>query len=337
MPRLRRFALTSALLLAASAAHADDAPPRDGTLMSLQAESPAIWLADDRVFGPAGTEFLSACAAGRGCAPVVSHQACEPPACPGHGWVLRVTEQVADVPDWPTDVEGYQRALSALTDAPRLASLGLQEHPDAARWRRETRDERRRHEQSVRWVSRHRDGDRLELSLGGAVATLGETPGTWVGATLAADYVFLHRARDSDERDLGVTVADVLVGDQIGASLRVHFLYRLDDTQEAEWITAVGISDAIQNRYETSAVRLPTFSGTLAPELGVILRADRDPTWYIAWDAPFSFLIHHDVAIDVAPRVMLIDDWIGPPEDAPEDASDPVEVIVMVGAGLRLP
>jgi len=81
---------------------------------------------------------------------------------------------------------------------------------------------------------------------------------------------------------------------------------------------------------------MPSLVSLIAPEVGVILRPDLDPTWYVAFDAPFSFLIHHDVAIDITPRVFVVDDWIPPPADAP-DGDDPAEVILMLSAGLRLP
>jgi len=338
-PHVLSFLLFSTLSLSASAQAQDDADhPRVGSLMSLSGQQAAVWVAGDRIFTTVGGDFLSACAPGRGCAPIVDSEACTTPECPGDGRVLRVAESMADVSDWPTDPEGYHRELQEIRADARGASLGLVEHPDYSRYNREHRDERRRHEESPRWISRHRErGDRLEVSLHGGVATLLETPGTWAGGTFALDYVFLEDADESAEVNEGYTLINALLGDQMGVSLRAHFLYRTDTAQEAEWITAIGLSDTLQNRYAQSVVRMPSLIGTIAPEFGVILRSDRDPTWYIAWDAPFSFLVHHDVAIDIAPRVFLVDDWIPLPPDAPDTADDPVELIFMVGAGLRLP
>lgn len=337
-PRTRALLLSCLCLLAASPlrASAQDGAARIGRLMSLTAEQPAVWLGPDRVFGRAGADVISACA--ERCAPVVSQESCAPPACPASGTVYRVEAPVARVSGWPTDVGGYTRELDALRADSRVAAMGLSGHPDEGAWRDARREDEARRAQDPRWVTEHRErGDRLELSIGAAVATLVETPGSWVGGTVAADWIFLHRARDSDERDAGESLVDALVGDQIGASLRAHFLYRADGGQEAEWIAAVGIGDALYNRYARSVLRLPTFSSIVAPELGVILRSDRDATWYIAWDAPVSILLDHDVALDITPRFFIVDDWIPLPTDAPEDATDPAELIFSIGIGLRLP
>ncbi len=127
------------------------------------------------------------------------------------------------------------------------------------------------------------------------------------------------------------------MGDLLGAEVRAHFLYRADTVQEAEWITAVGISPVFSNRAGESIVRVPTYIGTVLPELGVIFRADRDPTWYAAWELPFSFLLDHDVAFDLVGRFFVVDEWIELPNDAPEDSEDPAELIFMLNAGFRLP
>lgn len=337
-PRTRAALLVCLCLLVASPlpASAQGGAARVGRLMSLTAEAPAVWLGPDRVFGPAGAEVISACASR--CAPIVSHTACAPLACPASGAVYRVATPVARVSDWPTDVGGYTRELDALRADGRVAALGLSGHPDERAWREARREDEARRAEGPRWVTEHRErGDRLELSIGAAVATLLETPGSWVGGTMAADWIFLHRARDSDERDSDDSLIDAMVGDQIGASLRAHFLHRVDGGQEAEWIAAVGVGDAFYNRYERSVLRLPSFSSIVAPELGVILRSDRDATWYIAWDAPVSILLDHDVALDITPRLFIVDDWIPLPTDAPEDADDPAELIFSIGVGLRLP
>ncbi len=157
-----------------------------------------------------------------------------------------------------------------------------------------------------------------------------------MGGTASFSYVFLLEDDDSDEDGADDVIQNIFFGDTLGADLRVHFLHRVDAAQEAQWITAVGIAPALYNRFEHSVVRLPTFFGTAIPELGIILRADRAPTWYAAWSAPFSFLLTHDLALDVAARLFLVDDWIPKPDDE-EDASDPVEVIGQLSIGLRLP
>ncbi len=327
----------------AAPAAAEDAPRR-GRLMSIAGESAGVWLSGDRVFGPNGA-FLSACAPGHGCAPVVATEACAAPACPGSGSVYRVDRSIARVGDWPTDVEAYEREREVLAADPAIAALGIvTPHPDHAAWqsRRADRDralerERRRHAEPVRWVSDHReDGERWELALSGAVATLTETPGTWLGGTASLGLVYYVDADDAEDEE-DEFIMNFFMGDVVGAELRAHFLYRADTDQEAEWITAVGVAPVMANRAGDTVVRVPTYVGTVLPELGVILRPDRGATWYAAWELPFSFLVDHDLAIDVAARFFVIDEWVEPPADAPEDAEDPAEIILMLGAGFRLP
>jgi len=311
--------------------------------MSLQGESIGVWLSSDLVFSTGAAAPLSACASG-GCAPIVSSEACAPPACPGTGFVHRVGRSIADVSDWPSDVDGYQREHEQLLADPVFAGFGLSNHPDYAEWqRRHQREERarrreeRRHEEDVRWVSRHReDGERFELSLNGDVATLTETPGTYLGATAGVGLLYYADANDAEDEEDDF-VLNFFVGDTVGLEMRAHFLYRVDTAQEAEWIAAVGLSSVFANRFSESIVRIPTYIGTALPEVGLMLRSDRSPTWYVAWDVPFSFLVDHDLAIDLNARVFVVDEWIELPSDAPEGTEDPAEVILMLSAGFRLP
>lgn len=269
---------------------------------------------------------------------MVDSEGCAVPTCPGSGMVYRVDRGLASVDDWPSDIEGFHRARERLQADPTLAGLPLGEHPDFADWERARRDEERRRGADVRWVSRHReDADRLELSFGGTVGTLAQTPGTYLGATAAADWVFLIDAGDARDNDEEEAMLNFLFGDTLGAGLRAHFLYRADSAQAAEWITAVGVSATLLNRFEQSVLRLPTYLGTVLPEVGAVFRSDRAPTWYIAWDLPFSVLLDHDLALDIVARVFLVDDWIELPDDAPPDAEDTVETILTLGVGFRLP
>ena len=313
--------------------------------MTLESDGRGVWVSPRRVWVPAGAP-VSACAAGRGCLPVTEPTSCAPPECPGSGTVFTVGSDAAAVSDFPTDHDGYQREIELLRADPSLGPIAgyLVDHPDHARREEERRrneendrEEHARHEEDVRWVSRHRHGDRFEIGLSGTLATLAEQGGSYAGATASFGLYFQLEANESDESREDPTVMNIFFGDTFGADLRVHFLHRLDDSQAAQWITAIGVAPVLFNRFERSVVRLPTYWGTVFPEFGVILRADRDPTWYVSWEVPFSFLVHHDLAIDVAARVFIVDDWESLPPDAPDDADDPVETILMLSAGFRLP
>jgi hypothetical protein len=315
--------------------------------MGLGAEGAGIWVSPRRLWLPTlgdTSSLLSVCAQGRGCVPIASQETCAPPSCPGGGPVLVADRDLAPVGDFPRDREGYSRELESIRASPQYAAVHpyLVEHPDhyahlenVRRSEEAAARERSRHSESTRWTSPYRDGDRLELSLSASVASLVEADGTYWGGTAGAAYVFLLDANDADDQgDEGIF--NLLFGDTLGGELRVHFLYRVDTQQEAEWITAIGFSPLLVNRFEQSIVRLPTLMGTVMPEVGLILRADRDPTWYVGWSLPFSLLVGHDVAFDIAARIFLVDEWI---ELAPEDESteDPAEAIVMLSAGFRMP
>ena len=339
----------AALGLAPGLAAAQDedptASPRLGTALGLAGESPAVWIAPDRAWVPSTTAYLSACAPGRSCAPVVSRDACAPPACPGRGVALTVAEGAAPVGDLPTDHDGYQRELEALRADPRSAPIrgSLSDHPDHADHERDARRqresderERRRRAEDPRWVSRYRDGDRWEAGASATVATLARGHGTWVGATASLGLGFQLRANDADEGDEEETFFNALIGDTFGLALRVHVLNRVDAQDQAgRWIGAVGLGPLVANRYERSVVRLPTVVGVAIPEVGAILRGDEDVQLYAAWSLPFSFLLTHEMALDVTARMMLVDGWGELPADAPEGESPPSELIFGLSAGLR--
>lgn len=319
-------------------------PARAGRLMSVTASAPGVWVASDRIFAPGSGSYLSACGP-RGCAPIESTESCAPPECPASGTVHRVGRGLADVSDWPTDHDGYQRALEALRAEPELAPIQgyLRPHPEHGEHRereeRERRDrerDERYHEEDVRWASRYRDGDRLELSLSADLATLADAGGSYAGGTASVAYVWLLDHHDAEE-DGGGGLPTFLYGDVFGAELRVHALHRLDDGQSARWIAAVGIGPMLENRFEDSVVRMPSLMGSFVPEFGAILRPDRDVTWYAAWEVPVSLMLDHDVALDLTARFFVIDEWIELPDDAPENADDPAELMITLSAGVRLP
>lgn len=313
--------------------------------MSVTSQSPGVWLASDRIWSPSAETFLSACGPD-GCAPVLDREACAAPECPGGGFVNRVAQGLADVPGWPTDYDGYRNASTALRNEPSLAALSAHfvPHPEHDERSRAAADrdeadelERRRHEESVRWVSRHREGDRVELALSADLATLADAGGSYAGGTASLGYVYLMHHRDAREDGGSGWMPTLLFGDVLGAELRVHALARLDEGQAARWMVAVGARPVLANRFEDSVLRMPSYWDLFMPEFGVIARDDMDTTWYVAWETPFSILLDHDVALDIAARVYVVDEWIELPADAPDEAEDPAEVILSLSVGMRLP
>ncbi|MBZ0118008.1 MAG: hypothetical protein K8H88_13480 [Sandaracinaceae bacterium] len=312
--------------------------------MSLTAESPAIWIGPRTAWVPSGVEPISACTRSR-CAPVVDTSACDAPACPGYGARVTVAIDIASVGGWPTDYGGFTAERDALIADSSLAGIhgSLSSHPDSSRVHeareraaQANRLERERRAESVRWVSQHRHGDRWELGLGMVLGTLVEEDGSYLGPSGSIGLVHLLQRRHADESDDDETMMNILTGDTLGAELRVRALFRMDDAQAAHWIVSVGMAPIFENRFERSVARVPSFLGSVVPEAGVILREDRAPTWYIGWDLPFSFLIDHDIAVDLRAEILLVDDWIPKPAGMP-DADDPAELIFGLHAGLRLP
>jgi hypothetical protein len=338
--RLGWFALVSLLSIPALA------DERAGRGLWLRGEIAGVWVGPRRMWVPAtGEEVLSVCGPRGGCAPVVSQDACAVPACPGDGTVLMVERDVASVGDYPQDYDGYRRELQTLREDPALTSIHghLRDHPDhgrreGERARREHSEarERSRRQESVRWVSTYRDHDRLELSFTADAATMFENGGSFLGGTATGAFVFLSDADESDDSDDDDGLFNLLVGDQIGAELRVHFLHRADGGASAEWATMVGIGPALANRFERSVLRLPTIVGTIIPEVGVALRADRDPTWYAAWSFPVSVMITHDLAFDAIVRAFWMEDWEQERTNEDGTTSDPAEGIVSISLGLRI-
>ncbi len=329
--------------VAVPVAHADSA--RAGRAMWLTGETPGVWIGPRALWTPSiGIDPLSACASGRGCVPIALHRSCVWPECPGDGVVHVVSAGAAPVSAFPQDYGGYQREIEELRADPRLAQIAayFRDHPQhsaqlAAQQRAEEarRLEEQRHSESVRWVSQYRRGDRWELSLQGSLATLAQAGGSYAGGTATLSFVLMVDDDEADEHDEESSIMGAFFGDTFGGELRVHALARIDGGQEAQWITAVGLGPALANRYEHSVVRLPSFFGMALPEFGAIFRSDRAPTWYVGWSAPVSLLLTHDVALDLTPRVLVIDDWI--PKPSPDAEDDPVEAIFMLSVGLRLP
>jgi hypothetical protein len=342
---MRFLAALAFASLLSSVAVARAESPRAGRAMWLRGESPGVWVGPRALWTPStGHDPLSACASGHACVPITEHRSCTVPECPGDGFVHTVATDVARVGAFPQDYGGYQHEIEELRADTRLSSIAgnFRDHPQhaeqlAARQRAEEaqRREEERHRESVRWVSDYRRGDRWELSLQGSLATLAQIGGSFAGGTAGLSFVFLEESDDADEHDEESSVLGALFGDTLGAELRVSALARIDGGQEAQWFASVGIAPMFVNRYEHTVVRLPSFIGTIAPEIGAIFRSDRDPTWYVGWSAPVSFLLTHDVALDVTPRLLLVDDWI--PKPSPDSDDDPAEVVVMLSAGLRLP
>lgn len=269
---------------------------RAARLLSIDSEVVGILIADDRVWYPSAVSALSACAGSR-CAPVVrtEEQSCAAPRCPGSGNVLVLAHSIAEVGDFPSGREDYQRVISELAADPGLASVAafFQGHPEPPPGPTyfDTNDE------DVRWE--------LSAAGGGAYLVEGGAP---VGlVSLSGGFRFRWDSHRGDD-----DVLAILWGNSLGFDLRVHMLFGVPLQSDATTTAVlVGIAPATAYALRHDVIRMPTAYSFVVPEVGVAIREDRSPTWYVAWQLPLAVLVDEHVAFEARANLMMIGDWPG--------------------------
>jgi len=310
--RLLLPALALALVSFAPRAAAQ-ASPRAARALSLVGDAVGVVVTHDRVFlADPSVQALSVCAGNR-CAPVRTSESCAAPRCPGSGVLLTLEAPISDVSDFPTDRDGFNRAVDALRSDPALAAIAwaFTAHPDPmpppagpVRWITPSRVER------FGW----------ELAAYGIGGVLGATGVGFAGAEVSGGFRFTWDPRGSDDDFLAL-----LFGDVLGLDLRVRALDLMPTQSASSWSVTVGLAPAMGYGTRSDAIRLPTFYSCLLPEVGVALRESRDATWYLGWSLPVTFLLDEHLGIEARASVLIVDDWI---------AGDDVEAIASFGLGL---
>jgi hypothetical protein len=311
--RLVLSVVTLALLSAPLSASAQ-APARVGRVLSLLAgDAVGVLVSRDRVFvADAGVQALSVCAGSR-CAPVASVESCVVPRCPGSGMLLSLAAPIADVSDLPTDRDGFNRAMNELRAEPGLApiawSFGV--HPDP----------QPSPPQPPRWITPQRLANvAWEIGAYGLGGVLGNTGVAFTGGEVSGGFRFTWDPRGDDDEFLAI-----LLGDTLGADIRVRTLALLPVQGGSTWSVTLGLAPAMGYVTHDEVFRLPTFYSCLLPEVGVALREGYDAAWYAGWSLPITFLLAEHIGIEARASVMLVDDWI---------KGDDVEAIVSFGLGL---
>ncbi|MDQ3033204.1 MAG: hypothetical protein M3Y87_12365 [Myxococcota bacterium] len=294
-------------LVRPSGASAQAAHPRAARALLLMESAPVVLVAPDRAWLSAAVtgEPLSICGGDR-CRPVRAIEACEPPRCPGHGRVAITEGQVADVPDFPTGYDDYERERAALSAEPTLAALApyLAPHPRPPSYSR------------VAWSTNGREELRWELdtSLGAAYWTHSDLGA--IDWRISGGFRFV--TGEDDEGALGFFIPASL-----GFDVRVMLLGSGLDQPGWDTTFAIGAAPSISFVLEDT-VRLPGFLALIVPEVGVIVSAERPAALYLGWQVPVDVLVDEHLALSARASLMMIDDWV---------EGDGVEAIVSLRLG----
>ncbi len=135
----------------------------------------------------------------------------------------------------------------------------------------------------------------------------------FAGGTLEAAVTFDLGRRAADGRR--APALNGVVGDHYALTARGHVFARLDRGGDARWAVAVGGQLAAANALLGDNVRIPSLLGLVSPEVGAVFRSDRDPGLYLAWHAPFAFLLEDWLALELRASFFVIEGWRADPED----------------------
>ena len=283
-------------------------PRRARALHVLASPTTAVMIAPDRAWlaGASGEAPLSVCA-GERCAPVRSTEACEAPRCPGSGRMVVLDRRIADVSDYPTDRDGMNREAAVMAQDAVLGQLSgwivYQQEPPRT--------------PPPEWG----EGVRWELAAGVGASYLAHT-GVGTGElTISGGARFHIDWGTSDDDDF----FGVLMGDWLGADLRVHVLPHLRGQTFDEYAVAVGVGPVFSSTPDDEIVRLPSVWGVLIPEVGLIASGGRDVALYMQWSAAVAVLLDEHAAVEARASFMMIDDWV---------EGDPVEGILGLSVAL---
>jgi hypothetical protein len=296
------LAVLAAIVLAGAAtAEAQEAHPRRAFLRYLQqADVAVVLVAEDRAWSWAAdtSRAIALCSPGGSCRPIVERAVCGTPECPGSGGMVRADGPVADVEEYPRDLEDWTAETDALGRDPLLTPLMSYRagHPDA-------------NAEPIHWITEEREGFSFEL---GAHGILGAASG--LGGVVGADVSLGLRfvTEEDDSYDLDQTdddLIDSLVGDYFGIDLRLHVMRGLD-TQDESSIVAVGVAPFAWNAVGAGRLRLPSYLQTVLIEMGGIGGAGKPAAFYFGWNLPMSVMVSDRVAFDARASLYIIDGWL---------------------------
>ncbi len=289
-------------------------PRRAHVMYLLSAQAPAVMVAPDRAWIAEPSEAPLTLCAGNRCQPVREVTTCSAPACPGAGWLVIARERVADVSDYPSGRDEFNRERASLSADPALAPLApsMTPHPDPGPGpRRPPRFVRGAHD----WIA-------FELGAQGGIGALTST-GTPIGALSVTGGVRITPGTDDEALDL-------IYGTSYGVDARVTLLPGLPSAAQAtprpeDLGVLIGIAPQLAYAVPGEPIRLPSLVGWMLPELGLALRTDgMAPAFYAQWSASIAALVDEHVGFEGRASVAIIDEWI---------AGDDVEAVIALSAG----
>ena len=306
-----RFALALGLLLASNSAIAQASThPRVASVRSLQTDEPAVLIDARSVWIQALPEdALALCTASR-CAPIERVESCAAPRCPGAGVLVRATENIADVGEFPRDYAGFNAECSALSSVPELASLmGFQNgHPNPPG-------------PPLDFVLGHNEAH-FELGFDGGYVGSFDRP---LGGGMTSVTFGIRSQVDGDDFD------SAYIGNQVSMDLALHTWLSPSASANGVDVPMVlaGFRPSLANALRRTPLRIPTVVSPLIPEVGMAIRPDvARVDFYIAFGLEASLLLARELGIRLrATGTMTI------------NADDPnqVEGLGLVSAGFFFP
>lgn len=147
-----------------------------------------------------------------------------------------------------------------------------------------------------------------EAGYGILAGALPEEGRALVGHSLQVGVRYLPGVED-DTTFEGAYV-DTVFGESFGLDARVHLLLAADSPVGAPTLWLFGLTPCAYNyvgsETRTSRVRAPTVLGLILPEVGLAVRSGGPRSLYLAWSAPFAFLLHDAIALEARPTLVIL-------------------------------
>jgi hypothetical protein len=246
-----------------------DVTGRRGRILTLQAETVGVLVADDRVWVPTMPGSPVSVCGPRQCLPIAETETCETPACPGSGTLVIAEGDLGDVDAFPDDPEDFNAEVNAMRSDQVLATIAgyfgsLSEDED--------------------------EGIDFVASIGAVATTLGDGGGLLPGADGTIGFRIAVADDDGDWDGLEQS----LIGDRFRFEIHGFAVFDTGD-QAPGAIQAVAFRTTLRNRVSETILEVPTLLGLALPELGVIFRDER-AAFYAGFNIPFR--VHTEETAD---------------------------------------
>lgn len=246
-----------------------DVTGRRGRILTLQAETVGVLIADDRVWVPTMPDSPVSVCGPRQCLPIAETETCETPACPGSGTLVIAEGDLGDVATFPDDPEDFNAEVNAMRNDPVLATI-------AGYFGSLSSDE----DEGIDFVA----------SIGAVATTLGDGGGLLPGA----DGTIGFRIAVGDDDEGWNELEQSLIGDRFRFEIHGFAVFDTGD-QTPGAIQAIAFRATLRNRVSETILEVPTLLGLVLPELGAIIRDER-AAFYAGFNIPFR--VHTEESAD---------------------------------------